>query len=52
MIPFWKTHGLGNDFIVMDATRGGLLVEAEHARRMCDRHTGIGSDGVVTVLHS
>ncbi len=52
MIPFWKIHGLGNDFIVMDATQGGLLVEAGHAKQMCDRYMGIGADGVLTVLPS
>jgi len=52
MVPFWKYHGLGNDFIVMDATRGGVLVEADHARYLCNRHEGVGADGVLTVLPS
>ncbi len=52
MIPFWKFHGLGNDFIIMDATRGGLLVEPEQARWLCDRFFGVGADGVLTVLPS
>jgi diaminopimelate epimerase len=52
MIPFWKYHGLGNDFVVIDATQGGLLVTAEQARALCDRNTGIGADGVLTVLPS
>jgi len=51
-VPFWKYHGLGNDFIVIDATSGGLLVEAGQARQLCERHTGIGADGVLTVLPS
>ena len=43
-----KLHGLGNDFLVSDAEEGingpslGLL-----ARKLCDRHTGIGADGVL-----
>lgn len=49
-VPFWKYHGLGNDFIVIDATSGGLLVESGQARQLCERHTGIGADGVLTVL--
>ena len=52
MIPFWKYHGLGNDFIIMDATRGGVLVEAGQARHLCDRFFGVGADGVLTVLPS
>ncbi len=52
MIPFWKYHGLGNDFIIMDATRGGVLIEADQARYLCDRFTGVGADGVLTVLPS
>jgi diaminopimelate epimerase len=52
MIPFRKYHGLGNDFVIVDATRGGLLVDAEQARRMCDRHAGIGADGILTALPS
>jgi diaminopimelate epimerase len=52
MIPFWKYHGLGNDFIIMDATRGGVLVEALQARHLCDRFFGVGADGLLTVLPS
>lgn len=52
MIPFLKFHGLGNDFIIMDATRGGVLVEPEQARWLCDRFFGVGADGVLTVLPS
>ncbi len=52
MIPFWKYHGLGNDFVIMDATRGGVMVEMEQARFLCDRHIGVGADGVLTVLPS
>lgn len=48
---FTKMHGLGNDFIVVAAgevPRGA----AEMARRLCDRHFGIGADGLVFVLPS
>ena len=48
-VPFWKYHGLGNDFIVIDATSGGLLVEAGQARQLCERHTGIGADGLLVI---
>jgi diaminopimelate epimerase len=52
MVPFCKYHGLGNDFVVMDATRGGVLVDAAQARWLCDRYIGVGADGVLTVLPS
>ena len=52
MVPFWKYHGLGNDFVIMDATRGGVLVDSNQARWLCDRHSGVGADGVLTVLPS
>ncbi|GAO01717.1 diaminopimelate epimerase [Anaeromyxobacter sp. PSR-1] len=45
-LPFVKYHGLGNDFVVVD----GPLMDAERARRICDRRRGVGADGVLTVL--
>ncbi|MCB9545041.1 MAG: diaminopimelate epimerase [Myxococcales bacterium] len=44
---FTKYQGLGNDFIVLDAP----LPEptAEEARALCDRHRGVGADGVLLV---
>jgi diaminopimelate epimerase len=42
---FTKMHGLGNDFIVLDATtRDGLTLAAEQWRALADRHRGIGFD--------
>ena len=49
---FWKVHGLGNDFALVDATRGGKWVTPAQAAALCHRHTGIGADGVLTVLPS
>jgi diaminopimelate epimerase len=46
---FDKYEGLGNDFIVVDTTRDDA-VPAAMARRLCDRHFGIGADGVLLVL--
>jgi diaminopimelate epimerase len=45
-LRFVKYQGLGNDFVVVD----GPLMQAERARRLCDRRLGIGADGVQTVL--
>jgi len=43
---FTKLHALGNDFIVVDPeTTPEATGLAEFARRICDRHTGVGADG-------
>ena len=48
-LKFSKYEGLGNDFIVVDAELEDA-VAAEAAVRLCDRHFGIGADGVLLVL--
>ena len=45
-VPFAKAHGLGNDFILVDE-RSCPRDAAPWARRLCDRHLGIGGDGVL-----
>lgn len=52
-IPFIKMHAQGNDFILLDSDKV-TMAEADYpglARAVCDRHFGIGADGLV-VLHS
>jgi diaminopimelate epimerase len=46
-IPFLKMHGLGNDFVVLDARRTAIAVDAATARVLADRRTGIGCDQVI-----
>jgi len=54
-IPFTKVHGCGNDFVLIsrgelnDAQRQSLeaCVTAEWVRKLCDRRTGIGADGLL-----
>lgn len=43
--PFWKYHGLGNDFVVVE----DLAAHSALAQRLCDRHFGVGADGVLFV---
>jgi diaminopimelate epimerase len=44
-LPFTKMHGLGNDFIVLDApSRDGLPISTERWHELADRHRGIGFD--------
>src|SRR3954469_17870297 len=47
---FAKLHGLGNDFLLLDLREGGEPLPADRALRLCDRHRGIGGDGVLTLL--
>lgn len=54
---FTKMHGLGNDFVLVDCVRAmpeGVHEAAlpELARRVCDRHFGVGADGLVLALPS
>jgi diaminopimelate epimerase len=48
-LKFAKLHSLGNDFLVVNAGEAGSggASLAELARRMCDRHRGVGADGTV-----
>ena len=49
MTQFWKYHGIGNDFVVFDGTKGEPGFTPEQIAFMCDRNFGIGSDGVIYV---
>ncbi|MGZ6124446.1 MAG: diaminopimelate epimerase [Myxococcales bacterium] len=47
---FAKLHGLGNDFLLLDLREGGQPLPAQRALELCDRHRGVGGDGVLTLL--
>ena len=49
---FVKMHGLGNDFVVMDRREVGVPLPPAEAVAVCDRHRGIGADGVLSLLPS
>ena len=51
-IPFTKMQGAGNDFILLDETRGQLGLTAAHYRFLGDRHFGVGADQILTVRPS
>jgi len=42
-----KHHGLGNDFLVYKARAGEAPLTVELARALCDRHLGVGADGII-----
>ena len=56
VLPFIKMHGLGNDYVYIDCFQkpiAGLIAKADLpalARRVSDRHFGIGSDGLVLMI--
>lgn len=52
-LAFTKWQGCGNDFVLVDARRMGLPSAPDAlSRRVCDRHYGVGADGLIFVLPS
>jgi len=51
-IQFTKMQGAGNDFVVLDETRGRLGLTPDHYRFLGDRHFGVGADQILTVRPS
>ena len=49
MINFTKMHGLGNDFVVIDAIHQDIALTAEQIQALSDRHFGIGFDQLLLV---
>lgn len=48
-LSFTKMHGLGNDFVVIDAIRQTVRLTPEQIRFLADRHCGVGADQVLLV---
>lgn len=54
-LKFSKMHGIGNDFVIIDESKGEIIPEKdkpEACRFLCDRHFGVGSDGLLIVCSS
>lgn len=49
---FVKSHALGNDYIVMDPDSLSFPLAPEAVRLICDRHHGVGSDGILAHVPS
>jgi len=49
LMKFTKMHGLGNDFVVIDAVTQNVRITASMVRRLADRKTGIGCDQVLVI---
>ena len=52
MLEFIKMHGLGNDYVYMDAINQDIKNRSELAKKVSDRHFGIGSDGLILICQS
>ena len=46
-LDFSKYHALGNDYLVIDPTRTAFSPDQRTVQALCDRHHGIGSDGIL-----
>jgi len=49
---FVKSHGLGNDYIVMDSHKTDFEFTVKNIQLICDVHYGIGSDGILVLVDS
>ena len=47
---FVKSHGLGNDYIVLDQAQLSFALTPQAVRTICDYHFGVGSDGILLVV--
>jgi len=47
MLRFTKMNGAGNDFVMIDNRAGNVRLQPEQIVRICDRHRGVGADGIL-----
>ncbi|MDR2672050.1 MAG: diaminopimelate epimerase [Coriobacteriales bacterium] len=52
LVDFEKIHGAGNDFIIIDDPECALELSPQHVGALCDRHFGIGADGIILARSS
>ncbi len=51
-LPFAKGHATGNDFVLISDPEGALDLTAERVALWCDRHRGIGGDGLIRAVRT
>jgi diaminopimelate epimerase len=51
-LKFSKGHGTGNDFVLLADPNGALSVTPEQVAALCDRHRGLGGDGLIRAVPS
>lgn len=49
---FFRGHGLGNDYLVMDPKELSFRLSPSNVKKVCDRHWGLGSDGILALVPS
>src|SRR5881227_1862994 len=49
MLRFTKMNGAGNDFVLIDNRAGDLHFATDQIAKICDRHRGVGADGVLVL---
>ena len=49
ILHFQKMNGAGNDFVLLDNRDGSLSLTDAQIARLCDRHSGVGADGLLLV---
>ena len=47
MLYFTKMNGAGNDFVLIDNRGGNVRLNRDQIMRICDRHRGVGADGIL-----
>lgn len=52
ILQFTKGHGTGNDFVLFFDPEGSVQLTESQISKLCDRHFGIGADGVIRVIRS
>jgi diaminopimelate epimerase len=52
LLEFTKMNGAGNDFVLIDNRAGRVQLSTEQIVRLCDRHRGVGADGVMLLVPS
>lgn len=50
VLDFTKMNGAGNDFVLLDNRAGKISLTTEQVVRLCDRHRGVGADGVMLLV--
>ena len=50
VLQFTKMNGAGNDFILIDNREGKVRLSREQVARLCDRHRGVGADGLLLLI--
>lgn len=52
LLDFTKMNGAGNDFVLVDNRAGQILLSTKQIIHLCDRHRGVGADGVLLLVPS